>query len=276
MSRASIDWNAIRPLNGGRDKGFEELCSQLARCESPSHARFVRKGTPDAGVECYAVLQDGSEWAWQSKYFDSLGDSQWQQIDKSIKAAVEKHPRVVRYFVCVPIDLPDGRIGGQKSAKEKWDDHVEKWVKWASAKGMSVEFVYWGSHELLERLTRSEHVGRVQFWFDVRGFDAAWFNARLNEALRTAGPRYTPEVHVELPIAGEFEAFGRTARFFDSQKANARNIREKLRPLEYSKVAADAKIAVELTSLSSKVQAVLSSLARIDHRGRDHRVGTHR
>ena len=29
----NVDWRAIRPLNGGRDKGFEELCAQLARWE---------------------------------------------------------------------------------------------------------------------------------------------------------------------------------------------------------------------------------------------------
>jgi hypothetical protein len=44
---------------------------------------------------------------------------------------------------------------------------------------MFVEFIYWGSHELLERLVKSEHVGRVRFWFDVRGFDPVWFTARL-------------------------------------------------------------------------------------------------
>ena len=80
---------------------------------------------------------------------------------------------------------------------------------------MTVEFVYWGSSELLERLTKPEHVGRVRFWFDETRFDDNWFVQRLEEARQTAGPRYTPEVHVDLPIAGRFEAFGRTSRFFD-------------------------------------------------------------
>ena len=96
MAQVTIDWNSIRPLNGGREKGFEELCAQLAHAESPSGSRFVRKGTPDAGVECYAVLGDGSEWGWQAKYFDALGDSQWTQLDSSVKSAIEKHRRLVR------------------------------------------------------------------------------------------------------------------------------------------------------------------------------------
>src|SRR5690606_4650380 len=150
-----VDWNSIRPLNGGRDKGFEELCAQLARAESPTKARFERKGAPDAGIECYAGLGDGSEWGWQAKYFDAWADSQWCCWENSVKSGVERLPRLVRYSVCKPRDGHDWRIEKQKSAQQKWDDYVGKWTKQAADKGMTVEFVYWGSHELLERLARS-------------------------------------------------------------------------------------------------------------------------
>ncbi len=86
----SLDWNSVRPLGGTRDKGFEELCSQLAQCESPEDTRFIRKGTPDAGVECYTIFPDGSEWAWQAKYFlNSLETSQWQQVNESVLTALK-------------------------------------------------------------------------------------------------------------------------------------------------------------------------------------------
>lgn len=61
MTTINIDWNAIRPLNGSRADGFEQLCAQLADAEKPPGAAFDRKGTPDAGVECYATLADGSD-----------------------------------------------------------------------------------------------------------------------------------------------------------------------------------------------------------------------
>ncbi len=264
MSIVNIDWNAIRPLNGSRANGFEELCAQLARAESPAGSRFERKGTPDAGVECYAVLGDGSEWGWQAKYFDGFGDSQWSQLDDSVKTAIEKHPRLVRYFVCVPLDRPDARIDGRRSAKERWDEHVQKWAGWASARNMAVEFVYWGSHELLERLARPQHVGRVRFWFDVRGFDGAWFTARFDEALKTAGPRYTPEIHVDLPIAAELDAFGRTELFFDQIKARARDIRKQLRTFEYSESkSVDQTLDALASALSSKAQVVLTELGAV-------------
>ena len=211
----NVDWHSIRPLNGARDKGFEELCSQLARSEIADDAQFIRKGSPDAGVECFAVYENGSEYAWQAKYFLTLGNSQWSQIDESVSTALQKHPRLTRYFVCLPLDLPDARVPGKESALAKWNARVEKWTGWASERGMTVEFTYWGSSELLERLTRPEHIGRVRFWFDATGFDEDWFERRLQEARQTAGPRYTSELHVNLPIADRFEAFGRTSRFFD-------------------------------------------------------------
>ena len=260
----ALDWRNIRPLNGARDQGFEELCAQLARAEQPFGSKFVRKGTPDAGVECYAILSDGSEWAWQSKYFDHLGDAQWAQIDRSVKTALEKHPKLVRYFVCVPLDRADARTEGKKSAQERWDDRVVKWSGWAADRDMTVEFIYWGSHELFDRLARPSQVGRVQFWFDVRGFDDPWFRARLEEALRTAGPRYTPELHVDLPIAWEFEVFGRTDRFFDREKARARGIRNELRMVRYHEADTDPAVDTAVAAVSSKVDAVLAAIGAID------------
>lgn len=259
----TLDWNSIRPLNGRRDQGFEELCAQLARAETPSGSTFVRKGTPDAGVECYAILSDGAEWGWQSKYIDDLGDPQWPQIDRSIRTALQKHPKLVRYFVCAPLDLADARTEGRKSAKDRWTDHVAKWSNWASDRGMTVEYIYWGSHELIDRLARPVHIGRVRFWFDVHGFDAAWFSARLDEAVDTAGPRYTPEIHVDLPIAWEFEAFGRTDRFFDREKSRARRIRKELKAAEYSEGTTDPAVSSPLSALSSKVQRVLDAMSAV-------------
>lgn len=260
-----LDWNSIRPLDGSRAKGFEELCAQLARAESPPNSCFERKGTPDAGVECYTAFGDGSEWGWQAKYIDGLGDAQWPQLDDSVKTALEKHSKLVRYFICAPLDRPDARIDSRRSAKQRWDEHVKKWGGWASARDMTVEFVWWGSHELLDRLTRPCHVGRVRFWFDIHGFDATWFQARLEDAVRTAGPRYTPEIHVALPIAAELEAFGRTEQFFDHIKAHAKSIRKSLQTFGYSESKVAGPPVIEaVATLSAKVQAVLNELSAVN------------
>lgn len=262
-----IDWKEIRTLNGSQQNGFEELCSQIANLEIPPGTNFVRNGTPDGGVECYVVLPDGSEWGWQAKYFNTLGDSQWLQIDKSVKNALDKHPKLRRYYVCVPLDLPDARIDGQQSARQKWNNHVKKWVGWALEDGMNVEFVYWGSHELITRLLAApKNVGLVRFWFDTKVFDETWFEARFKEARKTAGPRYTPEINVELPIIDDFEAFGRTVHFFDGLKTHARGIRDKLRSFNYkcseSSVEAPdfSSLISQITSLTEQILSDLSSM----------------
>ena len=228
----NLHWTAIRSLNGSQAAGFEELCAQLARAEIPAGAKFERKGAPDAGVECFSVLSDGSEWGWQAKYFTALGDSQFKQLGDSVRTALSKHPSLTRYFVCVPLDRPDARIAGKKSAMERWTEHVSKWEGWARESDRIVDFVWWGSSELLERLARAEHIGRVFFWFGEPGFDESWFNARLNEALHSAGPRYTPPVHVDLPVAKDLELFGRTALSIEAVKAQAVPIRKALHMLD--------------------------------------------
>ena len=230
----NLDWKAIRPLNGSKYEGFEELCAQLARVVSPADAKFVRKGTPDAGVECYCVLSDETEWGWQAKYFDSLGSSQWSQLDDSVKTALEKHPDLVRYFICVPMDRPDARVQGRRSSMQRWSEHEEKWKGWAVARGMNVEFAWWGSSELLDELADPKHIGRVHFWFDKRGFDQDWFKDRLDESIVAAGPRYTRELHVDLPIARDLELFGHSENESDRIKSLARDVR---REFQYARMS---------------------------------------
>jgi hypothetical protein len=265
----SIDWHGIRAYQGSQNKGFEELCSQLASMEMPTGAQFIRNAPPDAGVECYVALTDGTEWGWQAKYVFALEDSQWSQIDHSVERALETHPNLRRYFVCTPIDLPDARRSSQRSGRQKWDDHVEKWLAWAAARGTSVEFVYWGSYDLLERLLRPANAGRVRLWFNVTYLDDEWFTRRLDEALKAAGPRYTPELHVDLPISLELEEFGRTERCFDTLKALARGIRERLASVKYAEprdLALPEPSQSDVSDVVSLTEMVLASLHGLEPR----------
>ena len=254
----------IRPLNGSKWQGFEELCAQLARAEAPANSRFERKGTPDAGVECFCVLPDGSEWGWQAKYFDQLGRSQFEQLNRSVETALEKHPRLVRYFVCAPLDRADARLATRESAMDRWDKHVAKWRRCADHQGRTIEFVWWGSSELIERLSRSENIGRVFFWFGKRGFDKQWFAARLDEAVDAAGPRYTPEIHLEIPIAADLDCFGRTTSSIDSVKARAKGIRKVVPLLRNGAKDCEAPLPTDsIRNLLLAVNAVLQSFSNL-------------
>lgn len=247
VSHPSINWDSIREHHGSKGDAFEELCCQLANRERPAGSTLVRKGTPDAGVECYAVLEDGSEWAWQAKYFTSSpGASQWAQIDESVKAALAGHPGLVRYFVCLPIDLPDARQEGQQSARDRWKLHVQKWRSWASEKSMDVGFELWGSYELTDRLIQPENAGRIAYWFDTSALSTTWFSGRIEEALKEAGARYTPQIHVDLPVSQAFSGIARTPAFFDRQKARAIPIRKALHQLGHLGATGDAVRVLQL------------------------------
>ena len=195
------------------------MCCQLAAYEqAPQGSKFIRKGAPDAGIECYWILSNGDEWGWQAKFFSDPyhppGDTQWREIDGSVETALNNHPRLVSLIVCYPIDQADPRIPDRKYFADKWNEHVEKWEQWAQQRGMSVKFEYWGEHQIWKRLSQEEHRGRWFFWFNEEFFSQQWFEYRRDEALENAGPRYTPELNVELSIARIFDGLGRTPAFF--------------------------------------------------------------
>ena len=194
-----MNWTSIRPLDGSQRAGFEELCAQLARAETPVCVKFDRTGNPDAGVECYCTLADVDEWGWQAKYFvDALGGPQWDQIRSFRQDRAGKASQPGALFRVHSRDRSDPRIPGRQSAMETWDRHVRKWEGWAHARGMQVEFVWWELLNYWTVLSQPQHIGRLYYWFGQQGFDESWFSNRWEEARRLAGQRYTPEVHVEL------------------------------------------------------------------------------
>lgn len=198
----AINWHNIRPLEHSQNEGFEEFVCQLARNENiPNKKKFVRKGKPDAGVECYWILENDDEWAWQAKYFTaSLGDSQWTQLDKSVETVLDKHPNLTKYYVAIPNDPPDARLPGQNSMLNKWNERVEKWEGWASKKGLSVTFEAWWGSDLINRLSKPENQGLTYFWFNQEEFTDSWFTSNTEQSIADLGKRYTPNFHEDLNV----------------------------------------------------------------------------
>ena len=265
---SNINWQNLRPWGGSQHNGFEELCCQLAVCESvPQGSKFIRKGTPDGGVECYWIFPDGDEWGLQAKFFLSVGDNQWKQLDKSVKTFLEKHPRMVRYTICIPLDREDPRIDEQDWFMDKWNQQVEKWEEWAQQKGRTIKFIYWGEHEICERLSREEHRGRYLFWFNKEHFSQHWFKTRLDEAVGNAATRYTPELNVELPVAQLFDGLGRTQAFFDRIKTIRGEIKRSLSKVGNAKSNEQTKV-VE-ANFKEKNTQLLRKLDELDVVGVD-------
>ena len=222
----NIEWSKLRAFNGDVKHGFEELVCQLARVEPiNSKTKFFRVAAPDGGVESYCILSDNSEYGWQAKFFSAMGDVQWSQLDKSFKTAFEKHPNLVKYYICVPLDREDPRITitkGKRTGKrvnhfmDRWNAKVNEWESFSKSKGRDIEFEYWGNSEIFERLGKRENEGKLYYWFEQEEFSDNWFNQRLQESIRNLDKRYTPELNFDLPIAKVFEGISRD-KYFNTQ-----------------------------------------------------------
>lgn len=201
----SIDWHSIKSFNGSQANAFEEVVCQLARAEEIKEKKnFYRIAAPDGGVEAYCTLEIGDEYGWQAKYFFSIGKSQWKQITESFKTALEKHPNLNKYFVCIPLDRQDPRIENQKWFMDRWNLKVKEWKSYAESLGRNIEIEYWGGSELVDRLSKEEHAGRKMFWFSNEEFSNKWFKEHVNTNISDLGRRYSPEINVELDIAKSF------------------------------------------------------------------------
>ncbi|MHB1098537.1 MAG: NACHT domain-containing protein [Burkholderiales bacterium] len=208
MTSVDIDFQRIRPHQGSRSHGFEELVAQLASLERRSaSATFSRKGVgADAGVECFLKAPGGEETCWQAKYFFSLEHTQIQQLDDSIAQAIAKHAHMTRYIVGLPFNLRDARVGNKKTELKRWTEWVAKWTS-----GRDLQIELWNASELTKRLTLDEpaYAGRRMFWFDETVLSTVWFQQRFDQARAGLGDRYTPELNIELPIRRSILAFCR-------------------------------------------------------------------
>ena len=187
-----IDFSRIRGHDGSQHKGFEDLVCLLASRSKPENAReFVPKdGTGgDAGVECYWKLNDGSEHVWQAKYFiDRLKKTHWNQVSRSVETALNKHPKLTRYYVCFPIDRTDIRRVNRNgkpvlSELDRWNHYVTKWTALAANKSMEVEFVFWGKLQITSLILQSDPgnlANLTNYWFGATDSTSdAWPHRRF-------------------------------------------------------------------------------------------------
>ncbi len=214
--KTHFHWTDIISLNSSQNDAFEELLCQLAKKEAIEKKKnFIKVGNPDGGVECYIVLENGDEIGFQAKWFLSTPEeNQWNQIEKSFKTAIEKHPKLITYYVSMPLDRADPRIKKQKWFMDKWEDKVAKWKNFAKdTYNRDISFIYWGSSELIERLTKEEYIGLKSFFFSAIDLSDKWFKNQNELAIKDLGARYTPEINVDIEIVKNFDALSRNNKF---------------------------------------------------------------
>jgi hypothetical protein len=210
-----IDYRSIRPKppRGTQADGFEELVSELLRdaglIDWPHGTRFERFGNPDGGREGRGMLPGGETWCWQAKYYFSLTSSALADVRESFERALQLEPTMARYYVAMPFDLAAGDRVGAKSAKTRWDDWVAAQQEKTSTLGRTVQIIFIGDGELGPCLRSPAQVGHLRYWFDEDSFSESDFERVARDAVLTAGPRFSPDTNVTLPIARTIDALAR-------------------------------------------------------------------
>jgi hypothetical protein len=224
------DFAQIRMWDGSRDRAFEELCFQL-RDPLPDGANLIKPGSPDAGYEWYVRYRNGVEHGWQVKYSFKIDDL-LKLMEQSLRTVAEKRPTCRRLTFCIPFDLPDARVGRErKSAQQKFEERKKSWRKRIpGADRIRIEL--WTAGILLEKLSNSPNErGITWFFWQKEVFSREWLENRLKVTTDAAGSRYTPELHVELPVAFALEGLGGSELFWQRfrERRDAAAARLKLR-----------------------------------------------
>lgn len=223
-----FDFRQIASHCGGQREAFEELCCQLASRTLPQNTVYTRlRGAGgDGGVECFADLPDGQRVGWQAKYIFDI-DALLNQVTVSLTTARRVHGTLRRYIVCFPFDLTGPTARRARSGQEKFSNWQTVNEQKALAEGRQLTIEAWSASQLRSLLLDIDISGGIRtFFFNHTVLSTNWFSARLDSAMVTAGPRYTPRLNVETNLWQWFAAFGRTSSWVRGLEQMVRSCRE--------------------------------------------------
>ena len=252
MTSNSIDFRTIRQWRGSQDQAFEELCYQL-RDATPRGAELVKTGNPDGGLEWYVTLRSGEQRGWQAKYSFDI-DNLLRGMEKSLKTVAEKRPACRRLTFCIPFDLPDAPGDGQrKSARQKFEDRKNKWrQRIAGADKIHIDL--WSGGDLLERLARDQgQRGIIRFFWNQEVFSPEWCRRRMDVSIVAAGRRYTPQLHVDLPVAFALEGLALSEVYWKRFRQLRGNVVRAKNRIDASRFSG-LKVTRQLQSLVKKLK----------------------
>lgn len=209
-----LDFNKINAFEKGQEESFENLVCVLAkreRFEKASEFQPNDGSGGDGGMDAIWLLTDGGKIGFQAKFFLSMKDSHWQQMDNSVEQALKVHPDLQKYIIALPCDLtPDrGKSSRGKSGWQKWNERIEKWKGWATEKSINVEFKLWSATILEDKLLRAENMSIRKHWFGGDILDDNWFKKYTEVAIQKLSSRFNPGNHVAVSIEDLFDAMNR-------------------------------------------------------------------
>lgn len=211
-----INFQHIRPFNGGKQEAFEELCCQIFHrfyikklLNETKYQRFRGSGG-DGGVEAIFLLPDSREIGVQAKFFNKLDNSSFNQMEESLNTAIENHPELFLYIFCVPINFTGRRANGRAGTSQI--EKVEVWrcaqIEKLKKSGFIIDIEFWTESLLKDKLIEVDPNGGLRFyWFNEQILTKEWVWSRLLEAKDQAGKRYSPELSVEVPAKKILKSF---------------------------------------------------------------------
>ena len=213
MAVSTPDFRSIRQWHGSQYQAFEELCYQL-RDPTPKGAELIKTGNPDAGLEWYVSFRNGVQRGWQAKFIFDI-DTLLKSMEKSLRTVAKDRPKCRRLAFCIPFDLPDASGSDKlKSARQKFEDRKASWrQRIPGAERVRIDL--WSAGDLLQRLVgHPNQRGIEKFFWDEEVFSPDWCARRMQKTSREAGGRYTPELHVDLPVAFELAGLARSEAYW--------------------------------------------------------------
>lgn len=212
-----MNWQHFQTYNEAATRAFEAMCNQLFELwinreykDMKQSFVVVNGAGGDGGVESYATLVDGQEVGVQAKWFtDSITTSQFNQIKNSILTALEVHPKLKKYIVCVPRDLSNLKKGkGGKVVQETEYSRWNKIVTEIKSNYPEIEVILWGDHNLEGQLQYAEAAGVRRYWFEKEELTKEAIQYSFDkQKLGWMAKRYIPILHNQGTIHKEITSF---------------------------------------------------------------------
>jgi hypothetical protein len=187
-----INWNSLQPYKATKQKSFEQLCYQIAFKQFDGNGEFTPiddSGGGD-GVEFYLTLTDQSQWGWQAKYYEGSVrlnvSNRKQQIIKSLNRALEIHPKLSIWYLCLPFDLtPD----------EKTWVNIELLKQIPTDRIVSIQI--WDESFIHEKINQPQFNGLKQAFFNELELSLGWFQNAYENALTIVNNKFDEVLYVD-------------------------------------------------------------------------------
>lgn len=189
-----MNWADFQDRHQNVSEAFEAFACQLFSrwCRNKYGAQlkviyYVGGDGGDGGVEAFAELIDESIIGLQAKWFrDTFDNTQTKQVKNSLDAAKVRFPKLIKYIVCLPIELQGSRGRGNAGVSQ-----IDRWRNFVDAETLKPDL--WGDRRIEEEATPI----LLLYWFGRSFLSLSdWQERHRRTVTAWFHDRYIPDLHV--------------------------------------------------------------------------------